>query len=174
MNSVLMLLAKSVLLPYGLSAVMSATDADIKVNHGLCRPSDLASRTTALIIWNEEMEDITKIVNLLGESGLQIKRIGETIKNEAKEQKSRFLPMLLGTLVASILGNISCWYITKCINMKRSNKGKWRSNNSRSKFLIPPYPLTNFEILSKYYINKNITKMNLNLMVFIKEIIYLK
>ena len=34
MNSVLMLLAKSVLLPYGLSAVMSATDADIKVNHG--------------------------------------------------------------------------------------------------------------------------------------------
>ena len=108
MNSVLMLLAKSVLLPYGLSAVMSATDADIKVNHGLCRPSDLASRTTALIIWNEEMEDIMKIVNLLGESGLQIKRIGETIKNEAKEQKSKFLPMLLGTLVASILGNISC------------------------------------------------------------------
>ena len=54
------------------------------------------------------MEDIIKTVNLLGESGLQIKRIGETIKNEAKEQKSWFLPMLLGTLVASILGNISC------------------------------------------------------------------
>ena len=52
MNSVLMLLVKSVLLPFGLSSVMSATDADIKENHGLCCPSDLASRTTALIISN--------------------------------------------------------------------------------------------------------------------------
>ena len=51
------------------------------------------------------MEDILKIVKLLEESGLPIKRISETTKNEAKEQKDRFLPMLLGTLAASILGN---------------------------------------------------------------------
>ena len=51
------------------------------------------------------MEDILKIVKPLEESGLPIKGIRETTKNEAKEQKDRFLPMLLGTLAASILGN---------------------------------------------------------------------
>ena len=46
-----------------------------------------------------------KIVKWLEESGLLIKKIGKSIKNEAKEQKGRFLSMLLGTLVASVLGN---------------------------------------------------------------------
>ena len=46
-----------------------------------------------------------KIVKSLEESGLLIKGISETIKNEAKEQNSGFLEMLLGTLAASILGN---------------------------------------------------------------------
>ena len=46
-----------------------------------------------------------KIVQSLEESGLLIKGISEAIKNEAKEQKYRFLPMLWGTLAASILGN---------------------------------------------------------------------
>ena len=50
------------------------------------------------------MEDIMKIVKSSEESGLLIRRIIETIKNEAKEQKG-FLPVLLGTLAASILGN---------------------------------------------------------------------
>ena len=45
------------------------------------------ARITALIISNEEMKEITKIVKSLEESGLLIKRISETIKNEAKEQK---------------------------------------------------------------------------------------
>ena len=44
-----------------------------------------------------------KIVKSLDESGLLVKRISETIKNETKEQKVGFLPMLLGTLVASVL-----------------------------------------------------------------------
>ena len=52
------------------------------------------------------MNDIMKIVKSLGEFGLLIKGIGETIKNEAKEQKSRFLSILLGTLGASLLGNL--------------------------------------------------------------------
>ena len=52
------------------------------------------------------MEDIIiKIVKSLEESGLLIQGISETIKNEAKEQKGGFPPMLLGTLAASILGN---------------------------------------------------------------------
>ena len=46
-----------------------------------------------------------KIVKSLEESGLLIKGISETIKNEAKEQKGGFLSILLGTLAASILGN---------------------------------------------------------------------
>ena len=57
-----------------------------------------------LIILNEEMEDIIKIVKRLEESGFLIKGISETIKNEAKEQKEEFL-MLLGTLPASVLEN---------------------------------------------------------------------
>ena len=46
-----------------------------------------------------------KIVKSLEESGLLIKEITETIKNETKEQKGGFILMLLGTLAASILGN---------------------------------------------------------------------
>ena len=63
------------------------------------------SGTTSLIISNEEMEDIMKIVKSFEESGLIIKVISETNKNETKEQKGGFFPMLLGTLAASILGN---------------------------------------------------------------------
>ena len=43
---------------------------------------------------------------VLEDSGLLIKRVSETIKNEAKEQKGGFLRMLLGTLGASLLGNM--------------------------------------------------------------------
>ena len=52
------------------------------------------------------MNVITKITESLEESGLLIKRVGETIKNEEKEQKGGFLGMLLGTLCASLLGNL--------------------------------------------------------------------
>ena len=51
------------------------------------------------------MEGIMKIVKSLEESGLLMKGIGEAIKNEAKEEKNRFLPVLLRTLAAVILGN---------------------------------------------------------------------
>ena len=47
-----------------------------------------------------------KIVKSHDESGLLIKGIGKTIKNEAEEQKRRFLSMLLGILGASLLGNL--------------------------------------------------------------------
>ena len=60
---------------------------------------------TALIISNYEIEDIIKIVNSLEDSGLLLKGVTETVQNEVKEQKGRFLSMLLGTLGASLLGN---------------------------------------------------------------------
>ena len=68
--------------------------------------SDLASRMTTLIISNEEMNNIIKIVKSLEESGLLIKGISETIKNEATEHKGGFFGMLLGTLGASLLGDL--------------------------------------------------------------------
>ena len=69
------------------------------------RPSELAKRTT-LIILNEEINDIMKIVKSLEESGLLVKCVSKTIKNETKEQKGGILSMLLGTLGASLLGNL--------------------------------------------------------------------
>ena len=52
------------------------------------------------------MNDIMKIVKSLEEFGLLIKGISKTIKNKAKEQKGRFLSMLLGLLGANLLGNL--------------------------------------------------------------------
>ena len=64
------------------------------------------SGTTTLIISNEERNDSKKIVKSLEESGLLIKAVSKTIKNEAKEQKGGFLGMLLGTLRANLLRNL--------------------------------------------------------------------
>ena len=69
----------------------------------LFKKKNHASGTTALTISNEEMEDAVKIVKLLKESRLLVKKIGETIKSKTNKQKGGFLPMLLGTLAASLL-----------------------------------------------------------------------
>ena len=64
------------------------------------------SGTTTLIISNEEMNDIMKIVQALEDSNILLKGVTKTIKDETKEQKGGFLSMLLGTLGASLLGNL--------------------------------------------------------------------
>ena len=92
-------LAKSVLIPLGLTAAASAADAGI-------HKKILGSGTTTLIISNEEMNDIMKIIQALEDSNILLKGVTKTIKNETKEQKGGFLSMLLGTLGASLLGNI--------------------------------------------------------------------
>ena len=61
------------------------------------------SGTVAPIISKKEMEEIMKIVKSLAESGLLMKRVRETIKIEAKEEKGEFLSMILGTSGASLL-----------------------------------------------------------------------
>ena len=63
---------------------------------------DSALHTTTLIISNDEMEEIMKIVKSIENSGSLIKGVSETIQNEAKEQKGGFLGMLLDTLGASL------------------------------------------------------------------------
>ena len=59
-----------------------------------------------MILSNDEVGNIIKIVKSLEESGLLLKRVTETVQNEVKEQKAGFLSMLLGTLGASLLGNL--------------------------------------------------------------------
>ena len=94
-------LTKSVLLPFVLTTGMTATDAAVQ-------KKNFVSGTIALIISNEKMEDIMKIVKTFEESDLLTEGISETIKNEAKEQKrpifSNF-PMLLGILAPRLLGS---------------------------------------------------------------------
>ena len=58
------------------------------------------------MISNEEMNDIMKIVQDLEDSKILLKAVTKTIRKETKEQKQGFLSMLLGTLGASLLGNL--------------------------------------------------------------------
>ena len=64
------------------------------------------SGTTTLIISNDEVNDILKIVKSLENFGVLLKGVSETIQHEAKEQRGGFVSMLLGTLGASLLGDI--------------------------------------------------------------------
>ena len=90
---------KSVLIPLGSTAAATATNSVI-------HKKMFWSGTTTLSTSHEETNDITKIVKYLEESAFLIKGVSETIKNEAKEQKRGFLGMLLGTVGASLLGNL--------------------------------------------------------------------
>ena len=98
-KNVIKLLDKSVLIPLGLTAAASASDAGIY-------KKILASGSTTLITSNKEMNDIMKIVQALEDSNILLKGVTKTIKNETKEQKGGFLSMLLGTLGASLLRNL--------------------------------------------------------------------
>ena len=96
---VAMPLAKNVLAPLGLTAAVSAIDGSVqKKMYG--------SGTTTLIISNDEMDDIIKIIGSLENSGVLLEGVTKTIQNEAKEQRGGFLSMLLGTLGATLLGNL--------------------------------------------------------------------
>ena len=101
MKSVIKPLAKSVLVPLGLTAAASAADAGI---HKKILGS--GHNNTTLIISNDEMDDILKIVKSLEDSGVLLKGFSETIQNEAKEQRGGFLGISLGTLGASLLGDL--------------------------------------------------------------------
>ena len=88
----------AILASLGITAAASAIDAGIKKKHG--------SGTTTLIISNKEMNDIMKIIQALEDSNILLKGVTKTINNETKKQKGGFLNMLLGTLGASLLGNL--------------------------------------------------------------------
>ena len=75
-------LAKSVLISLGLTAAASAADAGIH-KKAILRSGNHPSFTT-LIISNDEMKDIIKIVKSLEDSGLLLKGVTETVQNEVK------------------------------------------------------------------------------------------
>ena len=125
-------LAKSVLIPLGLTA--AASEADTGIHKKI-----LGSGTTTLIISNDEMEGIMKMVKSYEDSGVLLKGVSETIQNEAKEQKGGFLSMLSGTLLgASLLGNMLAG---KGLNraregIVRAGYGCKRSLNKKFQFLV--------------------------------------
>ena len=89
-------LAKSALIPLGLTASASAADSGI-------HKKILGSGATTLIISNDEIKDIIKIVKSVKYSGLFLKGFSKTIQNEIREKRGRFLSMSLGTLGANLL-----------------------------------------------------------------------
>ena len=146
-------LAKNVLAPLGLTAAMSANDENI--------PKKIHGSGVKLIIEQEDMNDIMKIIEALQNSGILIKGVSKTIENETKEQQGGFLSMLLGTLGASSLGNL----LTGGKGIMRAGNGIVRVGDGILKqvqakevkktlnLLLPFHPLTNIEI-SEYYKNE--------------------
>ena len=151
---VAMPLAKNVLAPLGLTAAMSAVDGSIqKKIHG---------SGIKLIIEEEDMHDIVKIIKELENSNILLKGVSKTIENEIKEQRGGFLSMLLGTLGASLLGNLltgkgimragegNVVSRAKGDGIVRAGEG---SKKKKLNSLLPFHPLTNIEI-SEYYSNE--------------------
>ena len=149
-------LAKNVLAPLGLTPAMSAIDGSIqKKIHG--SGATKGAGGVKLIIEQEDMDDIMKIIKGLENSGISLKGVSKTIKNETKKRRGGVLSMLLGTLGASLLGNL----LTGGKGIMRAGDrivraGAGSKKNSLNS-LLPFHPLTNMEI-NEYY--KNEPKFN--------------
>ena len=134
-------LAKNVLAPLGLTAAMSAIDGSIqKKIHG---SGVTKGAGVKLIIEQEDMKYIMKIIKALENSGILLKGVSKTIKNETKEQRGGFLSMLLGTLGASLLGNL----LTGGKGIMRAGDGIVRAGSGSKK--TPKFTVT-FSSFNKY------------------------
>ena len=96
-----------------------------------------------LIIEGEDMKDIMKIIEALGNSGILLKGVTKAIENETKEQRGGFLSMLLGTLGASLLGNL----LTGGKGIMRAGDGIVRAGSGSKK--NPKFTVT-FSSFNKY------------------------
>ena len=102
-------LLKSVNKPLGMLGLTAAESAaDAAINEKILG----SGNNTTLIISNDDMQDLLKIVKSLENSGLLLDGITETVKNEVKEQKGGFLSVLLDTLGASLLGDRLTKYLS--------------------------------------------------------------
>ena len=120
-------------MPLGLTALVSATDADIQKK--IYGPGMITLLTS-----NKGLKDM-KLNKSLKEPGFLIKGVSKINENEAKQQKSGFFGMLVDTLSASLLENIL------------AEKGVVVYDWSWSGFLMLPHPFNIFKI-QKYYQNK--------------------
>ena len=117
-------IGKNILVPLGLSAAMSATDASIeKKMYG--------SGSTTLIISNNDLNDLIKLVTALEEHDILLKGASKTIKNNTKKQEGGFLSMLFGTLGASLLGNLLTGK-----GLYRTGQGMYRTGQGLKKKFI--------------------------------------
>ena len=122
-------MANNVLAPLGTTAAASAIDAGIqKKIHG--------SGTTNS---NKEMNGIMKIVQALEDSNIFLKGVTKKIKNETRRQEGTSLGMLLGTLGATLLGNlITKKGIVRAGSGNKKGKGIVRagSENKKGKVIV--------------------------------------
>ena len=104
------------------------------------------------------MEDIFKIIKSLEGSGLLLKGVTKTVQNEVKEQKGGFLGMLLGTLGASLLGNLltgkGIYRAGKGKGIKRADEGIVRA------VMVVLHPL--LHIIIKWIFNTTVFSSNVN------------
>ena len=113
---------------------MSAIDGSIqKKIHGSGATKGVGVK---LIIEQEDMKDIMKIIKALENSDILLKGVSKTIKNETKEERGGFLSMLLGTLGASLLGNLPFHPLTN-IEINEYYKNEPRFNGVCSRNNLP-------------------------------------
>ena len=159
MKNLLKPLTKSVSIPLKLAQAASTTDSAIQKNI-------FGSGMTTMIISNEEINDIMKTIKSLKQAGLLKKRVSNTDENKTKAQKDAILEMSLGTLSVTLLRSLltSQRVIRACGSVIRAGGGRIRATKD---FL---YCLILYLVLK----HKDIIKMDLNFMMFIQEINYLK
>ena len=111
-------LLKSVIKPLGLLGLTTASSA---IDAGIQKKL-YGSGSKNLVVSNDDIQDVLKIVKSLEDSRLLLKGVTKTIHNDISEQKGGFLSILLGTLGASLLGDL----LTKNLSRKgtvRTGKG---------------------------------------------------
>ena len=129
-------LAKNVLTPLGLTAAMSAIDGGIQ--------KKMRGEEIKLVTEQEDMNDIIKIIEALENSGILLKGVSKTIENETKEQRGGFLSMFLGTLGASLLGNLLSGK-----GIVRADDGIVRAGKGSGSKKKPKFTIT-FSSINKY------------------------
>ena len=117
-------LLKNVIAPIGLTAAMSAADAGIqKKVRGYGQSGGNMSDIT-FTISTKDMNDIMQIIQALEERGIIVPGTSQTVSEEIQEQRGGFLGMLLGTLGASLLGNLLTGATGRGLYRNRNNRGK--------------------------------------------------
>ena len=102
---VIVLLAKNVLALLAIMASASAIDGTVRrrmLGRGVVR----ARKRMTLVISNGDKDDIFTTIKSIESPGVLIDGVSVKVKHEIKRQKGAFLDILLGTLDASILGNM--------------------------------------------------------------------